>query len=250
MNKRRAKSLVKEAFSNPKAKLYRGAILIPDKPVEIPAVMKAAAQPDEEEDDFRDRGSCEFFESLGWPLTGLINFYWQSVGPCVFQTNICAVRIGKDAALIVSEADSWIEQAIALVKHPSNPAVMSAFFKAFIHENGAAFGVGIFGSVPSNTYNMAEETIAESVVRSAYWDWLKWADADSDVDWYGMADEILEREQSPVMYPLEILKKFGKGFDGDLAEWLAKRSKENGQLTSRAKRAIFEAYFKQSYGSY
>ncbi len=250
MNRRKARSLVKDAFSNPKAKLHRGAILIPNQPIEIAAVMKAAAQSEDEEDDFTGNGSYEFFKKLRWPYTSLIHFYWQSGGPCTFQTSIYAVRIGKDAALIAGHSDAWIEQAIALIEHPSNPAVMSAFFKAFIRENGEDFGVGLFGSLPSNTHNMVEDLIPETVVRQAYWDWMLWAEKQFGANWSDMADEISARAESPIMYPLALLKKSLDESGGNPTAWLREHDDKNSRLTTRAKQAILDAYFKQSYGPY
>jgi hypothetical protein len=52
------------------------------------------------------------------------------------------------------------------------------------------------------------------------------------------------------MYPLELLRGFGRGFNGDAAAWLEERGVKNDRITERAKRAIFDAYFKLSYGPY
>jgi hypothetical protein len=65
-----------------------------------------------------------------------------------------------------------------------------------------------------------------------------------------MAEEISARERSPIMYPLELLRGFGRGFNGDAAAWLEERGVKNDRITERAKRAIFDAYFKLSYGPY
>jgi hypothetical protein len=152
---------------------------------------------------------------------------------------------------MIRSGDSWDDQkGIALVKSPSNPAAMIALFKALIRKNGAAFGLELFGSLPSNTDNKCEELISEEVVRAAYWGWMKWAESALDVDWYGMAEEISARERSPIMYPLELLRGFGRGFNGDAAAWLEERGVKNDRITERAKRAIFDAYFKLSYGPY
>ncbi len=111
------------------------------------------------------------------------------------------LHVGSDLAVVCRRQDAFpCWQAVAQVRHPSDPAVMSAFFKALINENGAAFGVDLFGSLPSNTHNKSGETVPESVVREAYWNWMMWAEKTVGVDWQGLAEEILERERSPIMY--------------------------------------------------
>jgi hypothetical protein len=167
----------------------------------------------------------------------------------VWESYLNALHVTGDTALIwcYQDADES-RQGITLVKHPSNRAVMRAFFKALVKENGAVFGLGLFGSLPSNTHNKSEELIPEKVVCAAYWDWMKWAENELDVDWSGMAEEVSARARSPIMYPRDVLKKYFEGIDGNPTAWLEKRSDRNGRLTDRAKRAIFDAYFMQSYG--
>ena len=251
MNREKAKSLIEAAFRAPKARLHRGAILIPAEPLDMLTVAKSAIETEDEQDDLYDLGLDGLYESVGWPHESLISFYWQSLGPCVWQSGLNSLQLGEDAALISRSGDSWDdEKGVALVKGPSTPEVMSTLFKALISENGAAFGVELFGSLPSNTHNKSEELIPEKIVRAAYWDWMMWAENELDVDWSGMAEEVSARAMSPIMYPLDLLKKFGEIVNGDPHAWLEERDKQKERLSVRAKHAIFDAYFKQSYGPY
>jgi len=255
MNKEKPKSLIEAAFRNPKAKLYRGNILIPAEPLEVEALIQAAAETEEEQDDLRGNGPESVFEEIGWPYDNFISFYWQSMGPMVWTSTLNTVRIAGDLALAYRMQDAssnW--QGIALIKGPSSPQIMSAFFKALVRENGAAFGIRLFGSLPSNTDNAFEETLPEKVVRAAYWDWMKWAecatDTDIEIDWLSLAETIEARALSSISYPLELLTKLGSSIGADPEAWLDDRSEQNDRLSERAKRAIFNAYFKQSYGPY
>jgi len=251
MNEEKAKLLVEAAFKNPKAKLHRGAILIPAEPLDIDTLVQEEIETDDEQDELDSDGPEAFLDKLGWTDENIFGFYWQSMGPMVWECYLNALHLTDDTALIWCYQDGdGSRQGIALVKHPSNPAVMSAFFKALIKENGAAFSLELFGSLPSNTHNKSEETIPEKVVRAAYWDWMLWAENVFDVDWAGMAEEVCSRDEEPIMYPLRMLKKFLAGLKGNPAAWLEERGDQNGRLSLRAKRAIFEAYFKQSYGPY
>jgi hypothetical protein len=251
MNKEKPKSIIEAAFSNPKAKLYKGSILIPSEPLDMETVMRAAIETEDEQDELDCDGSGAFLEKIGWPCENICAFYWQSMGPMVWECYLNILHLADDTALIWCYQDGdGSRQGIALVKQPSNPAVMSAFFKALIKENGDAFGLGLFGSLPSNTDNKIEELIPEEIVRAAYWDWMKWAESAFDVDWLAMAEEVSARERSPIMYPRDLLKNLFAGTNGNPRAWLEEQDKKNGRLSLRAKRAIFDAYFKQSYGPY
>jgi len=56
----------------------------------------------------------------------------------------------------------------AVIKKPNDRAVMCAFFAALIKENGAAFGLQLFGSLTANTCNYSEHYIPKEVVHKAY----------------------------------------------------------------------------------
>ena len=47
MNKEKSKSLIEAAFGAPKAKLHRGAILVPAEPLDMLAVAKSAIEMEE-----------------------------------------------------------------------------------------------------------------------------------------------------------------------------------------------------------
>ena len=251
MNREKANSLVENAFKDPNAKLHNGAILIPSEPIDLETVLRAAVETEEDEEDIDNEEHEAILEKIGWPCENLFRFYWQSLGPMVSACYLNVLHLSDKTELIWVQRDfEPFRQGIAFVNCPLSKTVMSALFKALIRENGSAFGVELFGSLPSNTHNKVEELVPEKVVRAAYWDWMKWAEDAFEVDWYGMAEEIVAQEKSPIMYPLDLLRGFGEGFNGDAAAWLRERGIKNGRLTERAKRAIFDAYFKQSYGPF
>ncbi len=251
MNTDNPRKLIEAAFSSPKAAFHRRSILLPGEPLDLDEIAKSAVENDDDEDRLADYGPDTVFEDMGLKQTPFFAFFWQSLGPMVWECYLNLVHLDGDLALVCRTQDaSPCRQAFALVKHPSDPAVMSAFFKALINQNGSAFGIDLFGSLPSNTHNKVEEIIPEEVVRTAYWKGLVWAEKVSDVDWNGLAEEVIARQKSPIMYPLEILKSFGGGGGVDPRKWLEDRAEANGRLTVRAKRAIFDAFFKQSYGPY
>jgi hypothetical protein len=251
MNRETPKSLIEQTFKNPKARLHNGAILIPAEPLDMEAVIQAAIKTEDEQDEPDCDRPEALFEKIGWPYKNFFAFYWQSMGPCTFAGFLNATQPSSGSTLISCFEDAWNgEKVIALIKHPLDGAAMTAFFKALIKENGAAFGVELFGSLLSNTHNKWEKAIPEKVVREAYWEWLKWADKRFDIDWHGLAEGILARAKSPIMYPLDLFKKFGATINGDIAAWLEKREEQNAHLSMRAKQAIFDAHFQQSYGPY
>ncbi len=251
MNKEKANSLIEEAFKNPRAKLYHESILIPSKPVDLETVVRAAIETSDEEEDLDSEGHEAIFEQIGWPNDRIVAFYWQSWAPMVWECYLNSLRLPDGTELIWLYQDfEPFRQGIAVVRKPSNRAVMSAFFKALIEENGAMFGVELFGSLPSNTDNRREELIPENVVRAAYWKWLRWAEHRFDIDWHGIARTILARVEDPVLYPLKLLRGIAAGPGEDAGEWLDRHLDRYGSLSERAKRAIFNAYFKISYGPY
>jgi hypothetical protein len=249
MNPNKTQSEIESAFASPKQTLCRGSILVPAEPIDLEAVTKTAIESDDDEDDYYNLGGDIVFEKAGWEISSLFSFEWQSLGPMVWECYLNLVCIGNGRALACRRQDAdpqW--QSIALIKRSTDSAVMGRFFSAMIRENGAAFGVELFGSLPSTTHNHVEELVSEETVRQAYWDWLRWADKVFDVDWEGLAEEVSVRPRSPIFYPLELLGKLGSGAGRDPQQWLDERDRKNGMLTLRAKRAIFDALFSQSYG--
>lgn len=251
MNKGNPQSLIAEAFRHPKAKLHCGAILIPSEPIDLEIVARAAVETQEEKEDLDGSGPEAIFEKIGWPSDNVVAFYWQSIGPMVWACYLNSLRLGDGTELIWLLRDfEPFRQGIAIVKQPSSRSAMSAFFKALIKHNGAAFGVELFCRLPSNTDNHREELIPESVVRAAYWEWMRWAEERFDIDWLAMAEEIQARIEDPIMYPLKLLRGFKAEPAADEETWLAGHRNTNGDLSERAKRAIFNAHFKISYGPY
>jgi len=248
MNPEKLRFLINTAFAQPRSRLHHGTILVPVEPLNLHELSKSAVETEEDEDTLSWCGPEAIFEEAGFRQEDLFSFRWQSLGPMVWTYGLNALHIDEDRALVCVTGDIEPEaRAIALVKGPSEPAVMSAFFTAFIDQNGAAFGVGPFGSLPSDTYNRIESLIPEKVVRAAYWKWMEWAENALGVSWEGLAAEISACAESPTTYPLELLKTLLSGFQGDAVAWLAEQQSRNDQLTTRAKQAIFDAYFKQSY---
>ena len=251
MNRENPRSIIETAFRNPKARLHRESILIPAEPLHMEKLVQSAVETEEDQEDLDSDGPQAVFEKIGWPYETFMAFYWQSMGPMVWQCYLKTLQFDKDMALICCNQDDYPTlQAVALVKHPSRPAVMSSLFKALIDQNGSAFGVELFCSLPSNTHNMSEKTIPERIVRSAFWNWLLWAEKEVGIDWSSIAEETSERTKSPITYTLELLKKLGESIDEDLEEWFEEQTYQSKRLTVSAKHAIFDAFFKQSYGPY
>jgi hypothetical protein len=239
---------LKSEFKDPKTRLARGCILIPKSPVDLDSTIRAAVETEDDEDTLGCRGTFPLLEANGWTVSPLVSFCWQSLGPMVWQAGLYDLTHETGVTFAVFEWDlEPAQQVIAQITPTPGVYVHKKLFEALINRNGEAFGLGIFGSLPSNTHNQAENLIPEDTVRQCYWNWMKWGEKAMDADWWGLAEEISARARSPIHYPLELLK----GFAGiNPTEWLEEHLRQNDRLTVRAKRAIFDAYWKQSYGPY
>ncbi|NWG14804.1 MAG: hypothetical protein HXY20_14860 [Acidobacteria bacterium] len=249
MNNSKPTSLIESAFAAPKGTLCRGRILLPSSPPDLEEVIQAAVETEQDQETFEGDGPEAVAAEIGREFTRLVAFYWQSLGPMVWECCIDLLNVGNGKNIVCLKQDGWPRrQAIAALKGRPERPLVTALFRNLLKENGAAFGVGLFGSLPSNTDNFNEKLIPEETIRRCYWDWMNWAERELDADWIALAEEVTARALSPVLYPLDILK--GLPPAEDLSEWLEKQRSRNGGLSMRAKRAVFDAYFKQSYGPY
>ncbi len=252
MNLSKLTSSIESAFTNPEKTFHRGAIAVPREPLDLDALVEDAVETEEDEDEIYTDGIEELLLKHGWMSSTLVAFYWQSLGPMVSHASLQTLTpSGGGQSFACWQGDDMPPyQVIARLKPAAGGKICRILFEKLIEDNGAAFGLQIFGSLPSNTHNMAEDLIPEETVRRCYWKWMLWAEPSLDDPWTCLAEEVSARARSPITYPLDLLKKLGAGMKGDPAAWLEERRGRDGRLTVRAKRAIFDAYFKQSYGPY
>ena len=251
MNPKITKLYLEAVISRPRSILRHGEIIVPTAPINLDSAARAAIENEHDLEAFVNSGADIVFEQIGWEREPLLCFYWQSFGPMVCETHVDLLHIDQDRALACITQDSlprW--QAFAIVKNPDDEAVVSALFRALLKNNGAAFGLQLFGSLPTNTHNMVEHLISKKSVRQAYWAWSRWAERALQFDWLGLFEETSARSRSPILYPLELLRKRADEAGGNPTAWLEARRRENSRLDPKIKRIIFDGYFRLSYGLY
>ncbi len=87
------KSLIEAAFRNPKQTLHRKSILIPTQPLDLDEVTKSAVENEDDEDQFAEFGPETLFEDIGWECTSFFAFYWQSLGPMVWECYLSPLSV-------------------------------------------------------------------------------------------------------------------------------------------------------------
>lgn len=249
MNISKLTSAIESAFTHPKKTLPGCLITVPRAPVDLDSLIQDAVENEEDEEDIYNYGTEEVLERHGWACSTLVAFYWQSLGPMVWQACLQTLshKEGLSFALWRQDVDPC-RQVIAQLRPASRGDIFRVLFEKLIEANGAAFGLQLFGSLPSNTHDMAEDLIPEKAVRRSYWKWMVWAECRSSANWTALAEEVSARARSPIAYPLEILR--GLSAVDNPGEWLEEHRQSDAKLSLRAKRAIFDAYFQQSYGPY
>lgn len=167
MNSNKPKTQIESAFAIPKCTLCGGRILIPCLPPELEAVIESGIETKEDRERFDWDGPESVLEEIGWRLTRIFAFYWQSLGPMTSECYIDTLDVGTDTTFVCLRQDwlpSWC--AIAAIRGRPDKTVMTALFRSLVKENGAALGVELFGSLPSDTHNTVEDLISERT-----WKW-------------------------------------------------------------------------------
>jgi len=207
---------------------------------------------EEEEWDLEELGTIEFLEERGWDFTTLIDFEWETLLPMSNGTTIRIISFGEGSQLIcVTEDLGDVPPRILAKLEPANdPELYSAFFKDLLSENGAHYGIRLFGSLPSVTSNGRAELISQQRVEAVYHSWMDWANMKGWDPWVDLRASLLNLIDSPddldrALRALEGLPSIG---DPDAVDdYLEKHKDTNDRIDEELKRLIMHGYFSMCY---
>ena len=127
---------------------------------------------------------------------------------------------------------------------------MSRLFTRIVHNNGAAFGVHLFGSLPTETTNWLPELVPEAVLKRPYFDWLEWAEQVEGSAWLSLEESLIahELEPNPMARAFAAFRSLPSPSEPEtLSEWLHERDQESANLPDRSRQLILDDYFRRRY---
>jgi len=186
-----------------------------------------------------------------WPTALLINFEWDSIGPMSSFVQLRLLDIGDGRAYVLPLIEDAPLLAIAAVEPKGAHQAFSEFFISLLQDNGASYGVQLFGSLPSRTTNYRPDLVPVSAVARAYWLWMEWAVEEiGSTVWTDLQDTVIleATEPNPMKRSLRTLLQLPLLSDPEAIEdWLEERECEGDNLSDEERMRIFEAYLSTSY---
>jgi hypothetical protein len=201
-----------ELFTEVKLRLPDGTVTAPPEPIAV-----------------EDPDSHDFLDHLV--------FDWNSMGGLF---TLCELKIGNGASVAATHSDCDGYSLVALIE-PDTQNGWSAYYRRLFLTNGAAFGFGLFGSLPREIVNYKPDLLADDLVRDAMWDNFQVLEAEDHDGFQSSLGEIFER-----MPPLD---QDGRvGLLNDCRRYPHREDSRGGDGTSRLERRwLFDWYWRRSY---
>jgi hypothetical protein len=177
-------------------------------------------------------------------LRDLLFFYWDGLGPTSSVAGLQVLELGQRSYLVCwNEIQSY--QAVAALEGWRDKLVVSAAVKEILRQNGWPHGIGLFGSVPTETTNRIPELLPEAVVRQAYFDFLQWQEREQRDAWACLAQEHFGRivEPNHLQRSLDILHRAAEDPD----QWLEELEAESEELDDAFRQRLFDEWFQTAY---
>lgn len=182
--------------------------------------------------------------------SGGLSFYWQSFGPCTFDSGLDFLDF-NDGRLYFAHRMEEEYRVVASVSCAKNRELIRKFVYKFIVSNGEDFGVGLFGGLPSNISNHTGGLVPPKLVFKACFDWLE---ADhmngKNEKWTLLRQQVVSQlvEPDPMTRSLTILRGAGS-IAADVDQYFEDLREEGGDLSFEDKVRILANYFEMSYST-
>jgi hypothetical protein len=143
-------------------------------------------------------------------------------------------------------------RVIAGLKPPSS-AITRVFFEDLLAENGAPYGVWVFGGLPSLTINHRPDLLDAEVFKRSYWRWMQSRSARDPAIWASLRDGIIGASVEPIpmhrgLQLLRQLKEMGTPPTPEaIQHYLNERRQEGDEIASSERRLILDNYFAVNY---
>jgi hypothetical protein len=218
-----------------------GRVLSPREPLDLFQLLQKAAENEEERD------SVDPFtpmETLGG--APFLEFLWDGFGPTSSFASLQLADLGDSGTLVCWFTEVPPTEAFALIQSDDDLEIWSALVAQLFGDNGASYGIGLFGGLPSEVTNHKPDAVPPRVLKDAFWQWLEYMEADGWSVWASLRDQTLGRLEQPdsLQRSTDLLNKLVRlGPEG----YLAATKPDPVELPEADRRLILENYFTLSY---
>ena len=173
----------------------------------------------------------------------LLDFEWA--GPEPWMMRLSTLDAGRAAAFVFLHESGRSTRAIAAVIVRDRRRIFAEFFRSLLTQNGAGYGVPLFGSLPLQTLNHAPDVIGAEVVRESYLKWVEWAEALGADPWAQIEARVLEgaRTVPDGRRPARIARRDVS--PTDFAQEMVRRAR--AEPHAEARRSLLRLYLSVTY---
>jgi len=123
-----------------------------------------------------------------WETTDALSFEWDSLGPMTWLTSVSLLSCGTQGSLVLYIQDDSPALILARLRPKRSAAAYAAFFESLICRNGEAYGLGVFGSLPSRA--SLPSLLRREAATRVFGEWLDWAESEGQSSWGEFAQSI------------------------------------------------------------
>jgi len=253
MNWERVERRLQRGFSGRPTRFGSTVLVERRRPFPLAEVIEEALSEDEREGygglEAWPGNVSELLKQNGIEERQLLGFYWDALGPMSWSAGLVLVGNGRKRYLAFwDEIESY--RAVAVLEPWDDELAVSAATARLLARNGTGFGLGLFGSLPTETTNYAPELVACEVVRRAYFDLMQWWERERGSAWLDLAEEHFGRMVEPnhLQRSLDILESLPQLDEPDaLDRWLDARDAESAAIPDTARDQLFDDWFNGAY---
>lgn len=225
-------------MTRPMLRAGGGTVLVPSTPICLMSILERNAEEQGDTDWLEDFGGyVDGWEGTafpddamkgGWPSSRLIGFEWGGSGPGSASVgHLLTFHPQGDRVIVaVDSASTGPIALVAAIEPVECPEAHAAFFRDLMIENGAKYGVELFGDLPDTT-TVYDPDIPVELVEQTYRAWMDWAVDAGWADWDSFYNGVLDR----LAWRKAARGRSGRGYAGVSEE-------ELGELRERLRRDL------------
>lgn len=166
------------------------------------------------------------------------------------SSSLWLLRRGDRSSIVCLLQEDQPLYLLAIVKPNDDSLLLSRLFTRLVEDNGAGFGLQLFGSLPVETTNWLPQLVPEQVVKQAYWDWQEWCEQARGSAWLNLEETLASYElyPNPIERPLAAISRVPNLTGPEpLHDWLEAQDAESSALPHQSKQFILDSLFHHGY---